>query len=239
MLSLDKQNELREVYRRLNPGWLPATEVYAAWVRQALRPTYRLLDLGCGRGGLVEQLEHPHAQIIGVDPDMASLRQHRLPRLPRAAAWSDSLPFVTGSFDLVFASWLLEHLAQPVHTLNEISRVLRPGGLFIFLTPNGRHPLAWLNREMGRFARLQGRLVQRLYGRHSDDTFPTYYRANTHAALQQLAGQSNLRLIRLRAIPDPTYLAFTPVLFHLACRLEARLPAERHLHLVGALQREP
>jgi SAM-dependent methyltransferase len=238
VLSLDKQNALREQYRREQPDWQPATEVYAALVHQAIRPTARVLDLGCGRGGLVEQLEHPLRQVVGVDPDLASLRQHRLPALPRAAAWSDALPFVASSFDVVFASWLLEHLAHPSLTLGQISQVLRPGGRFIFITPNAGHPLAWLNRWLGRFARLQGALVQRLYGRSGGDTFPTYYRANRPAALRRLAGQHNLRLAELHTVADPTYLAFTPALFRLMCRLERRIPAERRLHLVGVLQRD-
>ncbi|MFW6098202.1 MAG: methionine biosynthesis protein MetW, partial [Chloroflexota bacterium] len=85
MLPLDRQNTLREQYRRRHPQWRPATEVYAELVRQNLRPDSRVLDLGCGRGGLVEQLEHPLRLIAGVDPDHRSLREHRLP-LPCARA---------------------------------------------------------------------------------------------------------------------------------------------------------
>ena len=54
MLTLDKQNALRERYREANPGWRPATEVYSELVQRAINPASRLLDLGCGRGGLLE-----------------------------------------------------------------------------------------------------------------------------------------------------------------------------------------
>ncbi|MFQ5398181.1 MAG: class I SAM-dependent methyltransferase [Anaerolineae bacterium] len=236
MLSLERQNALREAYRQANPGWRPATEVYADLVRQQLRPGARLLDLGCGRGGLVEQLDHPLRQAAGVDPDLQSLREHRLP-LPRAAAFSHHLPFAGGSFDLVFASWLLEHLARPSATLGEVRRVLRPGGAFVFITPNGRHPLTWLNRALGHDGRLQSRIVARLYGRAHADTFPTCYRANTAVALRRLAGQNGMALESLEAIADPTYLALTPALFRLMCWMEARLPRGRRLHLVGVLRR--
>ena len=43
------------------------------------------------------------------------------------------------SFDLVFADWVVEHLADPSAMASEIFRVLRPGGLFIFRTGNLRH----------------------------------------------------------------------------------------------------
>lgn len=236
MLPLDRQNTLREQYRRRHPHWRPATEVYAGLVRQNLRPESRVLDLGCGRGGLVEQLEHPLRLIAGVDPDHPSLREHRLP-LPRVQAISNHLPFAARSFDIIFASWLLEHLVRPEDDVAEISRVLRPGGAFIFITPNARHPLATLNRLLGRLGALQARLVQRLYGRAETDTFATAYRANDHARLSQLATNADLHLETLSAIPDPTYLAFTPTLFRAAQWLDNRLPESRQLHLVGLMRK--
>jgi SAM-dependent methyltransferase len=236
MLSLEQQNKLREQYRQMRPGWQPATEVYAGLVQQQCRPSSRLLDIGCGRGGLVEQLGHPLSQVVGVDPDWLSLRQHRL-ALPRVVAFSDDLPLAAGQFDVAFASWVLEHLAEPGRTLAAIGRVLRPGGAFVFITPNGRHPLTWLNHRLGQFKQIQGRTVEWLYGRAADDTFSTFYRANSEKMLKTLCLQNGLVLETLCIVPDPTYLAFNPALFHLMCRLEERLPAARHLHLVGLARR--
>lgn len=232
MLSLDQQNKWREQYRQMHPGWQPATEVYALLVRQQLQSSARLLDIGCGRGGLVEQLNHPLRQMAGIDPDWHSLSEHRL-ALPRAAAHSDALPFAARCFEVVCASWVLEHLAQPARTFAAIGRILTPGGTFVFITPNGRHPLTLLNRGIGRWGQLQGSLVDRLYGRAAADAFPTYYRANVAATLADLCQENGMTLHTLHTIPDPTYLAFHPLLFRLACRLEAFLPPSRYLHLVG------
>jgi SAM-dependent methyltransferase len=237
VLSLDEQNRLREIYRGEHPGWQPATEVYAALVRSYLQPDSRLLDLGCGRGGLVEQLEHPLSAIVGIDPDLASLREHRLP-LPRAQAISSALPLAAGSIDVAFASWLLEHLPQPGRDFAELGRVLRPGGAFVFVTPNRRHPLALLNRLLGRAGQGQRWLVSQLYGRSGGDTFPAYYRANSPATIAALAAGNGMRVARLETVEDPTYLAFTPALFRLAQRVGERLPPDRGLHLAGALVAE-
>lgn len=234
MLSLDKQNEWRERYRAAHPGWQPATELYADLVRQQLTPEARVLDIGCGRGGLVEQLNHPLAQVVGIDPDWLSLHEHRL-ALPRVAAFSDDLPFAPNTFDVAFASWVLEHLARPFLTFQAIARVLKPGGVFVFITPNGRHPLALLNKTVGRLGRLQGKLVAGLYGRSADDTFATHYRANSQADLQTLASQTGLQLAALHPVPDPTYLAFNRPLFKLMSSFENGLPAGRKIHLVGIL----
>jgi len=247
MLSLDKQNQLREEYRQLRQSWSPATEQYAALVRSHLTPTSQLLDLGCGRGGLIEQLVETHGhslleRTIGLDPDQSSLSEHRL-NLAAATGFSHALPFKDQSFDVVFCSWLLEHLENPELDLAEISRVLKPNGVFIFITPNKRHPIAWLNQTIGRFAAVQDWLVERLYGRVAADTFPTWYLANSksqlEAYLRQISKDSpfEFKIDQLHFIPDPTYLAFHPLIFRLMCRFETALPRSRWLHLVGVLTR--
>jgi SAM-dependent methyltransferase len=186
---------------------------------------------------LVEQLPSPAPWVVGADPDWQSLHEHRVVTLPRTAAFSNRLPFAAGSFDLVVASWLLEHLDRPQQTLAEVSRVLDTGGRFIFITPNGRHPLTYANRLFGRAGRFQRQLVNRAYGRAEGDTFPTRYQANSPATIEALASSSGLTLVRLVAIPDPTYLAFTPALYHLMSAVDDLLPADRQIHLVGVLEK--
>lgn len=242
MLSLDRQNELREQYRQINPAWQPATEVYADWVRRWLEPGSWVLDLGCGRGGLIEQLDQPLQQYIGIDPDWSSLAEHRLmnrqPPPGLVCAISHRLPFKTETIDLIFASWLLEHLPKPEEDMAEINRVLKPGGVFVFVTPNKRHPFTTFNRAIGRLGFLQGRMVERLYARPSDDTFPTYYRANTQHDIAKLVQGKPLIWADFQTVSDPTYYAFNDALFRLACRFMDLLPQDRHIHLVGALRKQ-
>ena len=241
MLNLDEQNALREQFREANPGWRPATEVYAELVRSRLSSTSRSLDLGCGRGGLVEQLESPRPLVIGLDPDLDSLREHRLASsdapMPRAAGLNELLPFKDGSFDLIFASWVLEHIAEPEICFTQIGRALGRGGAFVFITPNRRHPLVNLNRLTGGLGRIQNALVSTLYGREREDTFPAYYRANTKTSLESLARQGGMRLVKLETIADPTYLSFHPKMLRAAQGLESRLDETRRIHLVGLMDR--
>ncbi len=235
MLDLERQNAWREVYRASHPGWRPATELYFDTVVQQVGPATRILDLGCGRGGLIEQLPSPKPWVVGADPDWHSLIEHRVTTLPRAAALSDALPFTDRSFDLVVASWLLEHLEQPQTTLLQIARVLRNGGRFVFITPNGRHPLTVVNRVFGRAGRLQKRLVDRAYGRDEGDTFPTHYRVNTPGAVERLALAAGLRVVTLSTVADPSYVAFSPALFRAMIAFDDRVPVDRRIHLVGVL----
>jgi SAM-dependent methyltransferase len=228
-LSLERQNAYRARYRALHPHWLPATEVYEKLIRQWLKPESRVLDLGCGRGGVLEQLGDGVAQPIGFDPDWQSLREHRLPNLPRAVAFADNLPLCAGSIDVVVCSWVLEHLAAPEKVFVEVRRALRPGGAFIFLTPNALSLVAIINRLL---RPLQHSLVPRLYGRAEADTFAVHYRANTPAQLMDLAKQSGLHADLIQQIEDPSYLAFNPLLFRVSTVLARFTPP---VHLIGVL----
>lgn len=233
-LTLDKQNAYRQRYAAMTHGWRPATEVYETTIRQHLRGEMRVLDIGCGRGGVFEQLNSAVAYPIGIDPDWQSLHDHRLTDLPRFVALADHLPFQAESLDMILCSWVLEHLPKPTHTFQEIQRVLKPNGYFIFITPNKNSLVAWLNRLL---KPLQKYLVPRLYGRDEADTFPVAYRANTTRTLRQLAAHTPLELITLYHIKDPTYFAFRPFLFRLSVGLSRITPAEMAEHLVGIYQK--
>ena len=235
MLTLDKQNDLRERVRQLNPDWMPATERYAQLVRNGITPTSTLLDVGCGRGGLVEQLGHPLHLVTGIDPDFESLAEHRLP-LPRLQSLGN-LPFVDAHFDVAMASWVLEHWDNPLVDLQEIGRVLKSGGRFIFITPNAHHPLLLLNQLLARTDHLQKKLVATLYGRAEDDTFPIRYQANTPEQINYLAQKTGFEVEQLIGIDDPTYLAFHPALLKPLTDWEKRRGNEGKLHLVGCLRK--
>jgi len=230
MLSLDKQEEYRRRYAAARPGWQPSTQVFEDAVAARLTRASRVLDLGCGRGGVMERLHRQAGQLAGIDPDRESLRQHRLPRGWVACSRAESLPFPDDAFDLACCSWVLEHLADPACAFAEASRVLRPSGHFVLLTPNARHPLIGANRILGCTA---GGLVRRLYGRREDDTYPALYRANSVGRIDQLARVAGLERVSLRLIGDPSYLAFGEVLFRLGCLLERLTPPSLRVHIVA------
>jgi ubiquinone/menaquinone biosynthesis C-methylase UbiE len=230
-LSLDRQNAYRARYAAQRPGWRPATEIYENLIRQHLKSGSHLLDLGCGRGGVLEQLQNVEIQSIGFDPDLESLREHRIGNLTRATALADRLPLRDDCIDVVVCSWVLEHLPAPERVFAEVQRVLHPGGVFIFLTPNASSLVAWINRVL---KPLQNTLVPRLYGRAEADTFPVHYRANSRQQIIQLAANAGLGVEILHQIDDPTYLAFTPLLYKISVALARITPP---VHLVGAIRK--
>jgi len=230
MLSLDQQETYRRRYANMRPGWRPSSHVYQDVVAAHLTSATRVLDLGCGRGGVMERLRSRAGFVAGFDPDLSSLREHRTTALALACGLAGALPYADSSFDLVCCSWVLEHLQEPERAFAEVARVLAPDGHFVFLTPNARHPLLMLNQAL-RWT--QGRLVGRFYDRAEADTFPAFYRANTPAQIELLARVTGLEQVSLHLIGDPTYLAFNEVLFRLGCLLERVTPPALRVHLVG------
>jgi ubiquinone/menaquinone biosynthesis C-methylase UbiE len=240
MLPLHKQNFFRERYKQRRRGWRPSGEELEALVRHHLRPESRVLDLGCGRGGVLELFWREVALPVGADPDYGSLREHRtrqqppvIPQMPLTCSLAEHLPFHSSQFDLVLAVWVLEHLPQPRTAFREIARVLKPGGHFIFLTPNAWHPLIWANRASQMAPAVQKALVPHLYGRTEADTFRVHYRANTPLWLKQLARESGFTIVSQRAIQDPSYLAFNSLFFEASVLLESFLPPAWGVHLLG------
>ena len=196
-----------------------------------------VLDLGCGRGGVAEVIWRDVHLAAGVDPDEASLSEHRALGMPVVRGVAENLPFANDSFDLVVSVWVLEHLADPLGAFIEVRRVLRHGGHLVFLTPNLRNPLMVMNRIGQALPALQRRLVPRVYGRDESDTFPVRYRANTERDIKTFAQASGLRIQELRVVPDPTYIALNGLLFNASVMSERLMPKGWGVHLLGDLVR--
>lgn len=233
VLPLSKQNLYRQRYHALNPQWHTSGDEYERIVREHITPQTRLLDIGGGRGGLIEIIHDQVAAATALDPDLPSLIEHRAPVVQRVCGLADSLPFANNSFDVITASWLLEHLAQPETVFAEIHRVLDHNGRFIFLTPNFNHPLLITNY----FLRpLQHLLIPRLYARAEADTFPVRYKVNTPSRLHRVCERVGITL-ELNFVADPTYTAFNDPLFNLSVTLEKLIPQSRKIHLVGVAEK--
>lgn len=123
------------------------------WVLERIKKSFKiedveLLDVGCGGGFLTNALAEENFKAIhGVDLSEESVRvaknHDKTGKVQYQSADAFHLPFPDQSFDVLTAMDFLEHIEDPKAVIQEFSRVLRPGGIFIYHTFN-RNLIAWL-----------------------------------------------------------------------------------------------
>ncbi|MFV0253234.1 MAG: class I SAM-dependent methyltransferase [Beutenbergiaceae bacterium] len=110
----------------------------AAYLLPHLRPGMDVLDVGCGPGSITVDLASrvPGGRVLGIDSSVEVLNRgadlavaQGVENVEFEPADVMSLPYAPDSFDVVHAHQLLQHLDDPVAALQEMRRVLRPGGL--------------------------------------------------------------------------------------------------------------
>lgn len=118
----------------------------------------RLLDVGCGDGALFLMLDGRVRLAVGVDGRLATGRQAsaRGVRVQCADFDAPRLPYKDDVFDATACLDVLEHVRDPRHLLQELARVLKPGGVLVLTTPNIRYYGSILSLIRGRFPRTSG-----------------------------------------------------------------------------------
>lgn len=136
-----------ELWERLPDDLHPLDlELRRSFAQSHIAAADRVLDLGCGAGNLVGDLQRAAASVVGVDVADAALRRARArhPEITFLRAEIDGeLPLEDNAFDVVWSSEVIEHVADTARWMSEVRRVLRPGGRLLLTTPShGRLKLA-------------------------------------------------------------------------------------------------
>jgi SAM-dependent methyltransferase len=175
-----------------------------------LQPHMTALDLGAGSGHVVQMnFRGMAARICGVDPDPRVLENPHLDE--GRVGFAESIPYPDSTFDLVFSDNVLEHLEVPEIAFQEIRRVLKPGGLFLAKTPNRWHYVTLLARMTPTGVH---KFCNRLRGRPEQETFRTFYRANSPRQIQKLAAAAGLKVNSITMMEGrPEYLRFSPLTY--------------------------
>lgn len=123
-------------------------EVALQLLRPYLKPNTRFLDIGCGDGFFLTQVQQaePQAHLTGLDMSEYQLTKARatLPHAQLATCDLDQgIPLADHTADITYAGEVIDHLYNPDYFLKECRRVTKRGGLLVLTTPN---LCAWYNR---------------------------------------------------------------------------------------------
>jgi SAM-dependent methyltransferase len=202
--------------RRIHPGLRYSQSHYRDLLDVSIPQRCDWLELGCGHQMFASWMKNEEIELaarsrrlVGIDRDMRGLKENAV---IHHAVFGDAgaLPFESGSFDVVTANMVIEHVEDPAAVLGSVQRVLRPGGLFIFHTPNRHCVVMTMARIVPQFVKIWLALI--LEGREEQDVFPTHYAMNDAGAILRHAHSSGFVVREIRSVSTSAITALiTPL----------------------------
>ncbi|HEC67089.1 MAG TPA: class I SAM-dependent methyltransferase, partial [bacterium] len=213
-----QQDDYRDLYKKMNKNWNDSVSLYKAEIAPLINKNMVVLEAGCGFSNLFTDQYEKAKKVIGVDISQEYLNANTTLEHKVLAPLEDMPQIPTGSIDLVVSSWVLEHIQNSQKAFSEISRVLKPGGKFVFLTPNEFNYVVIINKILP--VTLRNKLSKKLTENLTVDPMPATYQANNVFKINILAKKNGLRKIKLILNGDPTYLAISRIFFYIGITFE-------------------
>lgn len=134
-LSADITNtRLRSILAKFKPHRTAQLEFDVMYL--PFIPDGRLLEVGCGNGFMLELMLRLGWRAEGVDFDAEAVAAARARGLRVQVGSLEDQSYPDNIFDAVTMSHLIEHVPDPIATINEVRRILKPGGKLVVVTPN-------------------------------------------------------------------------------------------------------
>lgn len=150
--------DTRADYHQMTAGGDKLSHPQVRLLLEMIQPNDLCVEFGCGGGVVLSAVARKARSSIGMDISLMSLRDasERSRGTHRLVAQADAAvpPLKSGISDVAYSFEVLEHTWDPEAVITEMVRVLRPGGLLFFTTPNGysldlhlrrRAALRWLD----------------------------------------------------------------------------------------------
>ena len=163
-------------------------------------PNLNVLDLSCGEGEIIKQLQARGCKVRGThfqETDYIIKNRNRLGNLEiiDGVNLHEPLPFDTGNFDVVILSEVLEHLEWHGKVIREAGRVLRQGGHLCFTTPN----ISRLHSRLQFFLTGKHKLCRRRVGwdLSPEELYAYHITPVDFPLMHSLLYQANLKIVKL------------------------------------------
>jgi SAM-dependent methyltransferase len=213
------------------PAGTDTTRAFGQWIAESCTPDSLVLDVGAGYDrNQVDATVHPLvACLVGVDPSDNILSNPSLHERHHATL-KEFAQLDSRQFDIVCASWVLEHVSDPAEFFSECRGLLKPGGELFIITPNLWHYFG-LTAKASSALGVEDRMLGKLMGteRKAEYHFPTAYRANSVRAIKRHLGQAGFTRVEFRCCDNPRdYDYIVPSQFRWFPRLYSRLVYQLH-----------
>lgn len=211
-------------------GWIDGTTRFHEICREELAQLASdaiLLEIGSGSSNPTSDFFSELGFLTGVDLDPAVKANDAL--ADAHVVVGELLPFPDGSFDACLSNWVLEHVEDPETHLQEVSRVLRPGGRYLARTPNRFHYVSFVASATPHwFHKLVANRLRKL-PEDVHKPWKTFYRLNSRGAVSRTAAASGLEVAHISLIePEPVYGMASRLLFLIFLGYERIVNSSRH-----------
>jgi SAM-dependent methyltransferase len=222
-------------------GWVDGTTAFHELCQVAVPQGARILEVGAGHSNPTSRFLATLGSLHGIDPDPAVRNNTAL--TSATVLGSRSYPFADGSFDACVSNYVLEHVADPAAHFAEVSRVLAPGGVYCFRTPNRYHYVTAVAQLTPHWFHVLVANRLRNSPAEQPDPYPTHYRANSQKDLRRLAAEQGLSVEALTLIEkEPSYGMSSRLLFLAFVAYErlvnaTELAANLRVNILGVLRK--
>ena len=200
-------------YYHSRPDWVTGTERFRALLEESLTPGGSILEIGAGPANATTDFLAGLGTVTGldVDPDVAGNAACSETQLYDGGAF----PLADARFDAVVSNYVLEHVENPGQMAAECFRVLRPGGVVAFRTPNLWHYVSLIARFTPHSFHERVALKSQNVSEDAHDPYPTFHRMNTRAACRAFLEGAGFEVEVLNCIePEPAYGQFSRLAFY-------------------------
>jgi len=145
-----------------------------------------VLDIGCGSGmgvgerkqEFVHRIRKHCSHLVGIEPDESVQRIENLHDEIHHCLFEDT-PLEENSIDVAYSHFVMEHVEDPDRFMEKLNFVLKPGGVYLFITPNGKSYFVLMTKFFSRL-KIVDWLLPKLKGYDSvaDYHYPVFYKFN-------------------------------------------------------------
>jgi ubiquinone/menaquinone biosynthesis C-methylase UbiE len=203
---------------------IDGTIVFYSRINAIITPEMTVLDVGCGRGSAflndkvgyrrsLRNFKGKVKSVIGIDVDSAGKDNPGLNefRLLVDKNW----PIESQSIDLIVSDFVLEHIQYPQQYFTEVSRVLKPGGIFCARTTNKIGYVGIVARLV--FNKNHAKVLSFIQKDRAEvDIFPTVYNVNTVFKLKKILSLHSMMPTVYGYDAEPSYFTFSRIMYRVA-----------------------